>query len=449
MSDVAGFDTVRVGELAFLLKAAGGEASGIRESISRIVANAENSAATGGYIASPPSSEPDGGALATIASETFPMSSDVSTRLQHLLACQTSGLSIDAGMYFNDEKPPNSGNVKSALGTLELYLLYVQGDSPFELSLTDVLDNWKKLTPTELDALINTMPKAQLTTLSDQLVSASRPTQIAFANLLYSEVGTGAMAKIDADMPILQPEIESYMDAQYMTVNGTLFPPGGADAAKDINVAGANDTSFLSALGTIVTQNPDFLAQHIRENANGSYTVTFYSNGKPVDITVNGTLPVSQGSMPYAETTNNVLWVAIYEKAYAQFRGGYWTFDAANPESSRTSASDALENLTGYKAYQVSTSDIGSDSDLAEQLWELGQSENVATCSYNVAGLGSVTYMIKSINGYKQNPENWTITVVDPFSSVDGSPKEMTLTSQQFLKQFSTVSYGYTDANSY
>ncbi|HVT69159.1 MAG TPA: hypothetical protein VHF26_15520, partial [Trebonia sp.] len=79
--NLVGFDPARIGELAARLNTAADQARGLRASVARIVAAAEDAALSGGYSASPPGSEPDGGALIAITRGAPPMSTDVKTRL--------------------------------------------------------------------------------------------------------------------------------------------------------------------------------------------------------------------------------------------------------------------------------------------------------------------------------------------------------------------------------
>jgi hypothetical protein len=463
MTNLVGFDTVRVGELATKLSAAGRQASGIRESIGRIVANAEDAAATGGYSASPSGTEPDGGALRTIASQAPPMSSDVKTRLQHLLACAASSLPIDTDLFFNDEEPPDPAKVKAAIAFFNQHIDDSGGFlwSDAQQGVLEVLSDWEKLTPTELDAVINSLTPAQFKELNSQLGeggswwgggSPISGLRLAFANLIYSEVGNNALARVDADVPILQPYIaatSTLTNLSYVPVGGTLFPAGGANVFKDMAQGEDGDCWFLSSLGTVVMHDPDFLSQHIHENANGSYTVTFYTSGQPVDITVDGTLPLTSGDdYAYAHSNSNdgSLWVAIYEKAYAQFKGGYQAIYGGE-------GNVGLSDLTGTDAWQTSPTSY-SLQQLSEMtknrtvvvtatkddsaLWDAGQEGTED--SYQL--VTDHEYMVKSVNMDSDPP---TITVVNPWGSggVENNhvmPQEVTLTQQQWQKYFDAVS---------
>ncbi len=473
---IVGLDPERIGQLAGRRTTAASQAHGIRASIARIVANAECAALTGGYSATPPNSEPDGGALLAITRGAPPMSTDIKTRLKHLLACQTDGLPIDPILFFNDEAPPDPAKVKAAITFFNQHIDdsggFLWSDSA--QGTQEVLNDWKQLTPTELDAVINSLTPAQLKKLNGQLGEgaswwgagdANMGVQLDFANLIYSETGPDAISKVDEDVPVLQPDssISGVSGLQYQTVSGPLFPPGGVNVKNDLAQGEDGDCWFLSALGTVVMHDPGFLAQHIRENDNGTYTVTFYTNGKPVDITVDGTLPVSNtggwaDGLVYAHSgtttasdENTSLWAAIYEKAYAQFKGGYGAIYGGY-------GAWGLENLTGKKAtisspgnYSLSqvarimenggvlTTGTKDDKSLWDKIFGGGpETED----SFNL--VTSHEYMVKSVNLNSHPP---TITVMNPWGSggVEDNhvmPQEVTLTEQQWNEYFGEVSVG-------
>lgn len=112
------------------------------------------------------------------------------------------------------------------------------------------------------------------------------------------------------------------------------------------------DCFFLAALGscawnTLIPIKPNNFAV--------SFTIPFWNSGNPQPATVSNKLFLGANDMPvYAQPTlQNEIWVAIYEKAFAKFKG--CTLDAeGNPDISQLpsktgSALDALANLTNKK----------------------------------------------------------------------------------------------------
>jgi len=107
------------------------------------------------------------------------------------------------------------------------------------------------------------------------------------------------------------------------------------------------DCWFLAALGGVARENPEFLSEQMVQNEDGTWTVTFYDDGEPVEITVN---PTSYENA-VGDYGGNVNWATIYEKAAAEFFGGdYGDIDGDFPDR-------ALEAITGNDASSIG--DVG------------------------------------------------------------------------------------------
>ncbi len=111
----------------------------------------------------------------------------------------------------------------------------------------------------------------------------------------------------------------------YQTTAGTLF--GAGPAYTDMYQGELGDCYFISSLGAIAKSNPTAIRDMFIDNGDNTWTVRFYdSNGMADYVTVNRMLPVdSFGNLVFADygdsATNpgNVLWIALAEKAYAQW----------------------------------------------------------------------------------------------------------------------------------
>ncbi len=129
----------------------------------------------------------------------------------------------------------------------------------------------------------------------------------------------------------------------WVTSTGTLFPstPSRADAKQGL----LGDCYFISALAAIADRNPNAVRNMFIDNGDGTYTVRFYTGqygdfnnsgtitsgfasgaGTADYVTVNRSLPVNgNGSLVYsgyglsATSTSTILWIALAEKAYAQW----------------------------------------------------------------------------------------------------------------------------------
>jgi hypothetical protein len=130
----------------------------------------------------------------------------------------------------------------------------------------------------------------------------------------------------------------------------TLFgPPGDSNGIsyQDIHQGGLGDCYFLAALGEVAKNDPDFIRQMIRDNGNGTYTVTLYQF-EPVQVTVSPSdfAPNGVNSQPDEGVIDGQkeLWPQIIEAAYAKLEGGYGKIGNGGYPS------DAMETLTGFNA---------------------------------------------------------------------------------------------------
>lgn len=109
----------------------------------------------------------------------------------------------------------------------------------------------------------------------------------------------------------------------------------------DIEQGQIGDCWMLAALGPIARDDPQFIRDHVQYDAEaGTYTVTLYDDGEPVEVTVDAS--VIEGGARDPEGNPN--YASIYEKAMASFHGG--TYDDIDGGYS----SDAFETITGRDA---------------------------------------------------------------------------------------------------
>jgi hypothetical protein len=102
-----------------------------------------------------------------------------------------------------------------------------------------------------------------------------------------------------------------------------LFSPSGPTAA-DIHQGALNDCYLLAALGSVATTDPSLIYQTITDLGNGTYAVRIMHGKTAKYYDVDADLPTTYGGDPaYAGLgDNSVLWVALFEKAFAIDRGG-------------------------------------------------------------------------------------------------------------------------------
>lgn len=114
------------------------------------------------------------------------------------------------------------------------------------------------------------------------------------------------------------PATERVGDSLWATDDkGKPLPP----SLDDISQGGVNDCFLFAAMAAIVNTDPDQIVKMIRDNGNGTYTVTFKGIGflSSAQQTVSADFVVGQhGNV----TARKAIWPLIIEKAYAQEKGG-------------------------------------------------------------------------------------------------------------------------------
>jgi uncharacterized protein YukE len=231
----------------------------------------------------------------------------------------------------------------------------------------DVLQDWEKLSPANLSAVLGSLTPQQLQELNSAASQASPAVQQGLAQLILKEADLGTIQRIQQDLPDvpLEPSLPSGSKLTYQPIpSGTSLFGNGIEPNSQVNQGDLGDCYFLSSLAAVAAKDPAFIQSHIKENANGTYTVTLYQNGKPVEVTVAPDLPAnSDGNDAYDQIpADGALYVALYEKAYAQLQGGYATIgDGGDPKN-------ALATITG----QPTTEEDWQDSNTAEEILTLG-----------------------------------------------------------------------------
>jgi Calpain family cysteine protease len=125
------------------------------------------------------------------------------------------------------------------------------------------------------------------------------------------------------------PSLSSNSTYTYEKVNGELFQNG--ISYQDTKQGRLGDCYFIAGLAEVAFNSPSTIESMFTDNGDDTYTVRFYNQGTADYITVNKFLPVDQsGNLVYAslgtyyENSDNELWVALAEKAYAQINESGW-----------------------------------------------------------------------------------------------------------------------------
>jgi Calpain family cysteine protease len=279
----------------------------------------------------------------------------------------------------------------------------------------------------------------------------------AFVDVVLSTVDPNTLRRLMANMPSLEPDLRThYLDHDYKGFNwgwqasqAPLWGPTGLpDPMTDINQGDDGDCWFLAGLGAVGMIDPQLLQQHVRVNPNGTYTVTFYRDGQPIEITVTDDVPNgtkgNAGVQPYAHPgTPPADWAMIYEKAYAEFRGGYSHIDGGWGDT-------AIADLTGQHATRQSPGDysLAQIEDRLHQGYAITTGSNSSDAPWwefwshpdridNNQVVTNHEYFVQQVDTSAHPP---TITIVNPWGSNGGAPHRVTLTEDEWHHYFGEVS---------
>jgi hypothetical protein len=216
---------------------------------------------------------------------------------------------------------------------------------------------------------------------------------------------------------------------------------GAAVHPNDINQGGLGDCYLLSSLGAIALQNRSVIENAIRDNGDGTYTVTFHEPSNApfwklwaddynrVEITVSNEFATDANGAPafarFGDT--NELWPMIVEKAYAQWKGGYQQINGGV-------AGNAMEAITG----QESTVVVG-DMDLDDMAEAFEDGEAIVLSSMPSADAKGPLYdngTLVSGHAYfvtNVDEANGRVTIHNPWGWERG---EITLTYQEYVDNF-------------
>jgi hypothetical protein len=228
---------------------------------------------------------------------------------------------------------------------------------------------------------------------------------------------------LGADHPTIDTQYTG--STSYALASGTLFGSGGP-SYQDVAQGAEGDCWLLSSFGVTAANDPSVIkSMFIYDSTNMEngvavqvWTVRFYQNGVATYLTVDNYLPASGGYLDFADmghaanSSQNILWVPLAEKAYAQLSADGWNQrPQANAYSSLNGgwAASALPVITGHA--DNGTSSMVSASSLINALAS-GSLITVGSIG-NVPALGIVGGHDYAVLGY--NASNQTFTLLNPW----------------------------------
>lgn len=183
--------------------------------------------------------------------------------------------------------------------------------------------------------------------------------------------------------PKVQPDgkSEHVPDPKWANVKGTPFMKGEGDssdiAPDDVNQGQLGDCYFMAALAAIAKTRPEEIRKRVKDNGDGTYTVTFAEGGA---VVVDAQFPVdASGQLVYAGAGDKSdagieLWVALIEKAWAKLKGGY---EQIRGSKVKMKSQDAMAAITGKETKTVKPKSLSDDelikvmNDAAKKGWPM------------------------------------------------------------------------------
>ncbi|WP_298325139.1 C2 family cysteine protease [Haloactinopolyspora sp.] len=156
------------------------------------------------------------------------------------------------------------------------------------------------------------------------------PASLGLTSFLWQNMRADQIQEFHDDVPNLEPTL--YGDADGW-VNGDVdmsvdfdITDGGSGVVQ-IDQGSIGECATLASIAAAVAADPGWVDKHIKQNPNGTFTVTIYDeNGNPVEVTVNGNVPADGGNPIFngRDSDGEINWASIYEKAMAQYQGGHY-----------------------------------------------------------------------------------------------------------------------------
>jgi hypothetical protein len=300
----------------------------------------------------------------------------------------------DPQTWFNDMGAVDKAKVdeatKTVRGVIDDFLLLSGGD------IDKVMGQLRGLTPAELEAVLGQLSDKELAAFLSRMKDGGaldggldEKGERELLNLFGSTVSLPVVQRMckvsDWACGYFRPSLKdvggNLSEYRWDPITGTLFAQGlgeegGADPS-DVDQMSIGDCGLQATLAALAKQNPGLLEKMVSTNANGSYTVTFYEDGKPVQIVVQPEVLRKPDGTPItgfgdsADGGSPELWAVVVEKAAAQWKGGYNDIQGRWP-------GDWMQELTGRDSVRTDAGDVGSTSDIQAQL-DAGQAVTFST----------------------------------------------------------------------
>jgi hypothetical protein len=224
------------------------------------------------------------------------------------------------------------------------------------------------------------------------------------------------------------------------------------DAVKQGSIG---DCYYEAVVASLAKSNPALIRDSIKDNHDGTYTVTF-PGAKDEPITVKAPTEAELGL--YNHGSKNGVWAAVFEKAYGQYSINHSLFNSNTPQEGADgggTSGPVIKLLTGSDS-SFSTTTFNSQAAMAEKLEAAFSSHPPKAV---VSGISKelwrwVTFRdqnntsdqfyrdhVYSVTGFKPDGHGGgTVVVRNPWGRTDGTPDgTIEIPLAEFMKNFSDV----------
>ncbi len=170
------------------------------------------------------------------------------------------------------------------------------------------------------------------------------------------------------------PTNEYAASATYATINGTIAVQGEGDAhaidANDVKQGSIGNCYFVAQLAAQAKSDPSVIQNLIKDNGDGTYTVSLYLKDArqpwkrtKTDVVIDSQFPSTDGrSAAYAKpgdagSKGPELWVMLIEKAFAKYAGHY-----EETRGKKTTDADVFGMMTGVTSGYRAMSSLSDDA---------------------------------------------------------------------------------------
>jgi len=205
--------------------------------------------------------------------------------------------------------------------------------------------------------------------------------------------------------------------ATYRFVEGSLFQNGISE--NDIAQGACGDCGYLATLASAAVEKTFLIQDMFIGNGDNTYTVRFYNNGVADYVTVDRYLPTrSSGYRVYAgwgggsyNESNNELWVALAEKAVAQWSES-GLIGTSFPQGTNSYRSiEGLYRLAIVSGLPTTWKSLNAMTE--QELIDLSNSNQLLTANVHTSDLGFVRAHAYAITDY--NESNGTFHFHNPW----------------------------------